>query len=135
MLARLAADPRVVSTLLTGNIAPNALVKVAAFGLDQWLDLSLGAYGSDEADRNLLVPVALRRLAAERGVDLAPAGRLGHRRHPSGPGVRPGGREPVPAGGDRAATASTSWRPSEPDCALADLSDAAAVVKLLTGDL
>ena len=60
-------DERVVSTLLTGNIAPNALVKVAAFGLDQWLDHAVGAYGSDAADRNLLVGVALRRLASTRG--------------------------------------------------------------------
>ncbi len=67
VLRRLASDSRVVSTLLTGNIAPNALVKVAVFGLDRWLDLSLGAYGSDEADRNLLVPIAIRRLAGARG--------------------------------------------------------------------
>ena len=73
MLARLAEDPRVVSTLLTGNIDANALVKVAAFGLDRWLDLTVGAYGSDAADRNLLVPVALRRLSARRGVELAAA--------------------------------------------------------------
>src|SRR5579871_4862380 len=37
VLNRLAEDPRVVSTLLTGNIEANALVKVAAFGLDRWL--------------------------------------------------------------------------------------------------
>ncbi len=73
VLALLAGDQRVVSTLLTGNIAANAFVKVAAFGLDRWLDLSLGAYGSDEADRNLLVPIALGRLASERGVRLDPS--------------------------------------------------------------
>jgi phosphoglycolate phosphatase len=37
LLARLAADDDVVQTVLTGNIAANAMVKVAAFGLDRWL--------------------------------------------------------------------------------------------------
>ncbi len=73
LLAVLARDDRVISTLLTGNIKPNALVKVAAFGLDGWFDPSLGAYGSDATDRNLLVPIALGRLAAEKGVLLDPA--------------------------------------------------------------
>lgn len=66
-LARLAAHGGVLQTLLTGNLAPNALVKVGAFGLERWLDLEVGAYGSDDADRNRLVPVALARAAALRG--------------------------------------------------------------------
>ena len=72
VLEALAEDDRVVSTLLTGNVRPNALVKVGAFGLDRWLDLELGAYGSDHIDRNRLVPIALDRLRSERGVDLDP---------------------------------------------------------------
>lgn len=63
LLEALHDDQRVVSTVLTGNIAPNAVVKLAAFGLDRWLDLEVGAYGSDDADRRLLVPVVRRRLA------------------------------------------------------------------------
>ncbi len=67
LLPRLAADDTVEQTVLTGNIAPNALVKVAAFGLDRWLNLEMGAYGSDCADRNKLVPVALDKVQAARG--------------------------------------------------------------------
>ena len=48
LLPRLAADDDVDQTVLTGNIAPNARVKVAAFGLDRWLNLEMGAYGSDD---------------------------------------------------------------------------------------
>lgn len=70
LLEELDGHPRVVSSLLTGNVYPNALVKVGAFGLDRYLDLEIGAYGSDHHDRNELVPVALRRLEDERGVRL-----------------------------------------------------------------
>ena len=72
LLARLAADDDVDQTVLTGNIAPNARVKVGAFGLDRWLNLEMGAYGSDHADRNELVPVALRKVEAARGRNFRP---------------------------------------------------------------
>ena len=38
LLAVLAGDDRLHLSVLTGNIAPNAVVKLAAFGLDRWLD-------------------------------------------------------------------------------------------------
>jgi phosphoglycolate phosphatase-like HAD superfamily hydrolase len=134
VLRRLDSDPRVVSTLLTGNIAANALVKVAAFGLDRWLDLAVGAYGSDEADRNLLVPIALRRLAAERGVDLDPQDAWVI-------GDTPRDLECARAAGTRCLLVATGrYRVPElaalaPDAVLEDLSDADAVTQLLTGDL
>lgn len=64
LLAALSVRPGVVQTLLTGNLAGNAAIKVQAFGLDRYLDLDVGAYGSDDADRTRLVPIALER--AER---------------------------------------------------------------------
>jgi len=73
VLSGLAAVAHVAQTLLTGNVFANAVVKVAAYGLDKWLDLDIGAYGSDSEDRNQLVPFALRRLEQARGVRLAPA--------------------------------------------------------------
>jgi phosphoglycolate phosphatase len=72
ILERMAADESVLSSVLTGNIAPNAVVKLAAWGLDQWLDLEVGAYGSDDADRLVLVPIAMRRAAEARGARLEP---------------------------------------------------------------
>jgi phosphoglycolate phosphatase-like HAD superfamily hydrolase len=134
VLRRLAADSRVASTLLTGNIAPNAVLKVAAFGLDQWLDLAVGAYGSDEADRNLLVPVALRRLAAERGVTLAPEDAWVI-------GDTPRDLECARSAGSRCLLVATGrYRAPElaalgPDAVLEDLSDTEGVTRLLTGDL
>jgi phosphoglycolate phosphatase len=67
LLPRLAADHEVVQTVLTGNIAANAMVKVAAFGLDRWLNLEMGAFGSDDRDRSKLVPIALTKVEAARG--------------------------------------------------------------------
>jgi len=52
-------------TLVTGNIAPNARLKLEAVGLYPGvLRLELGAYGSDHSDRNTLVPIALDRCRA-----------------------------------------------------------------------
>ncbi|HEX6447664.1 MAG TPA: HAD family hydrolase [Streptosporangiales bacterium] len=60
-------DLGAVQTVLTGNIRPNALVKVAAFGLDEFLDLEIGAFGSDHASRPRLLPLVLERAALKYG--------------------------------------------------------------------
>ena len=70
LLTRLDATDGVYQTLLTGNLATNAAVKVGAFGLERWLDLEIGAYGSDHADRRELVPMALDRARRLRGLDV-----------------------------------------------------------------
>ncbi|MGA8016238.1 MAG: HAD hydrolase-like protein [Candidatus Dormiibacterota bacterium] len=67
LLPALHADPRFLQSVLTGNLAANAVVKLAAFGLDRWLDLEVGAYGSDHRDRRELVPIALERAERLRG--------------------------------------------------------------------
>lgn len=72
LLERLRATPGVRQTLLTGNLAPNAAVKVAAFGLAGFFDAEVGAYGSDHADRLELVPIALDRVHQLRGEAYAP---------------------------------------------------------------
>jgi phosphoglycolate phosphatase len=67
LLAALQQRPGTVQTVLTGNTAANAAVKLDAFGLVPFLDLDVGAYGSDDADRNVLVPVALARIEGRYG--------------------------------------------------------------------
>jgi phosphoglycolate phosphatase len=71
-LAALAAEAGVVQSVLTGNLEPNALLKLAAFGLDGWLDLRVGGYGSDHAHRPSLVDVARRKAAARYGHGFTP---------------------------------------------------------------
>ena len=72
VLATLHDDDSVVQSVLTGNTAANAAVKLKAFGLERWLDVEVGAFGSDCHDREQLVPVALQRLSRLRGRDLGP---------------------------------------------------------------
>ncbi len=54
-------------SVVTGNLVANAALKLAAFDLTAFLDLEVGAYGSDHADRKHLVPVALERSSRLRG--------------------------------------------------------------------
>jgi phosphoglycolate phosphatase len=68
LLRRLDHTPGVVQTVLSGNLRPNARLKVAAFGLDRWLDLDSGAYGSDAEDRAELVPIAIRNVEGRHGI-------------------------------------------------------------------
>src|SRR5205085_898421 len=67
LLPRLAAEPGVVQSVLTGNTRSNAALKLSVFGLDQWLDVDAGAFGSDHADRRELVPIAMARAADRHG--------------------------------------------------------------------
>lgn len=71
-LERLGREPGVIQSVLTGNIAPNARVKLAAYGLDGYVDLDSGAYGSDHRMRGELVAIARRRAEERYAVELAP---------------------------------------------------------------
>lgn len=71
-LARLHGEPDVLQSLLTGNIEPNAEVKLAAFGLHRLLDMEIGAYGSDNIRRGELVAVARRKALELRGAAFEP---------------------------------------------------------------
>ena len=65
--------PGVVQSLLTGNIEPNARVKLDAFGLGGELDWEVGGYGSDPHDhRSELVAIARERAAAKHGAEVPP---------------------------------------------------------------
>ncbi len=55
----------VVQTVLTGTIKPNAVRKLAAFGLDGVFDLEIGGYGSDAYPRGSLL-LEVRRQASEK---------------------------------------------------------------------
>ena len=72
VLVDLDGDRAVVQSVLTGNTAANAAVKLQAFGLDRWLDVRLGAFGSDDHDRERLVPVAIDRVRRLRGRTIDP---------------------------------------------------------------
>jgi phosphoglycolate phosphatase-like HAD superfamily hydrolase len=131
LLRRLHDTNDVTSSVLTGNIEPNGRLKVAAFALDRWLDLDVGAYGSDDHDRNKLVPIALDKLLSRRGIEV----------HPHEVwivGDTPRDLECARAGGARCLLVGTGRYPLDelralaPDAAVTDLSDVDAAYALLT---
>ena len=63
-LVALGRTEGVVQSLLTGNLEPNALLKLASFKLDGHVDFEVGGFGSDHHHRPSLVEVA--RAKAER---------------------------------------------------------------------
>ena len=58
----------IIQSVLTGNLKPNAISKLAAFGLDAYVDFEVGGYGSDDRVRANLVGVARRRAHVKFGV-------------------------------------------------------------------
>jgi phosphoglycolate phosphatase-like HAD superfamily hydrolase len=129
-LAALHERDDVINSLLTGNIAANAALKVSAFGLDRWLDIEVGAYGSDpHEERYELVAIARERAAYKYG-------------EPTGAvlvGDTPLDVRAAREAGARAVAVATGFsdvdelRASEPDAVLEDLSDTAAAVRAICG--
>jgi phosphoglycolate phosphatase-like HAD superfamily hydrolase len=72
-LVELGRTEGVVQSLLTGNLEPNALLKLASFELDGYVDFEVGGFGSDHHHRPSLVEVA--RTKAERKYGTGFAGR------------------------------------------------------------
>jgi phosphoglycolate phosphatase len=62
-------SPGPVQSVLTGNLRAIARVKLAALGLDRFLDLQVGAYGDDHEVRADLVPLARASAAAAYRAD------------------------------------------------------------------
>jgi len=69
VLAVLAGEGNVIQSALTGNIANNAREKLTAFGLDKYLDLEVGGYGSDHIVRAELVRAARGKVFEKYGVE------------------------------------------------------------------
>jgi phosphoglycolate phosphatase len=72
VLDRLAAEPGVVQTLVTGNVPQVAAAKVAAFDLSGAFDAEVGGYGTDDSERATLVRRSLERAEAKYGPGFQP---------------------------------------------------------------
>lgn len=131
VLTALGRDAAVVCGVVTGNLRPNAEVKLAAFGLDTSVDFECGAYGSDATDRDALVPIAMRRAAAVHGAPFAREGTWVIGDTPRDLGC-------ARAGGVRCllvATGGYSYEDLYPlgaDALIEDLTDTESVIKILT---
>jgi phosphoglycolate phosphatase len=67
VLAAFQASSVIVQSVLSGNIKPNAVTKLSAFGLEGFIDFEVGGYGSDDEVRANLVAVAQARATAKYG--------------------------------------------------------------------
>ncbi|WP_341846049.1 HAD family hydrolase [Streptomyces rubellomurinus] len=64
-LAAVDARPDLIPTVVTGNLQQNAEIKLGAFSLDQYVDLAVGGFASDDSShRPALVGIAQRRAGA-----------------------------------------------------------------------
>ncbi len=72
VLARAAAHPRYLSSLLTGNIEPVAHLKLRLVDLSHFFQLP-GAFGDDSHDRRDLPALAAERINRHLDLDLRPA--------------------------------------------------------------
>jgi phosphoglycolate phosphatase len=128
LLVRLAARTDTVLTLLTGNYARSAQLKLEHCGL--WHFFAFGVFGDEAPDRNGLVPVALAR-ARERGhLQVRPAHTVVIGDTPYDVGcARAGGAKSLAVATGRSDEATL--RAAGADHVLADLSDTDAVLAML----
>jgi len=116
-----------IQSLLTGNIESNALVKLAAFGLDDLVEMDIGGYGSDHGVRSELVGIARGKALVKHGVDIPPE-------RVTLIGDTPLDIEAAHANGARAVAVATGPYTVEeleqavPEAVLEDLTDTAAVL-------
>ncbi|GAA0587214.1 HAD family hydrolase [Actinomadura livida] len=59
--------PHITQTVLTGNPKPSAIAKLETFDLAHYLDLEIGAYGTDDSERPNLVQIAQGRATTRTG--------------------------------------------------------------------
>jgi phosphoglycolate phosphatase len=132
LLPRLHRTPGLIQSVLTGNLAANARLKLGAFGLDRWMELDIAATGSDHHDRTELVPLAVQKAEA----------RFGQRFDPSNQvwvvGDTPRDLQCARSGGARCLLVATGRFPFEAlrtldaDAVHRDLSDVHRVVRIVT---
>ena len=130
ILSRVAAAPRYVSTLLTGNLEPAAYLKLRTVGLTEFFKLP-GAFGEDSHDRRDLPALAAARINRHLALDLSPAQFIIIGDTPNDIAcARHFGARAVAVCTGRFESRET-LAPLHPDALLADLSDTGAVMRVL----
>lgn len=127
-LVALDSSPDVVQSVLTGNIHQNAIAKLEAFGLDHYLDLEIGGYGSENFPKGTLAQVAQSRAAEKYGSDIDESTTVlvaGSPRDVSA--ARIAGCPVIAVASDR--NTDAELRAEGADVVLADLTDTATVVE------
>jgi phosphoglycolate phosphatase len=129
-LTAVARLPDMVQTVLTGTIKPNAIAKLAAFGLDSLVDIEIGGYGSEAYPKGTLLQVARSRAAQARGVTFGDGATAYIGDSPRDvDAARIGGAWAIAVASGRATHAELTATGA--DAVLADLADTRAVVRAI----
>ncbi|MFI0350941.1 HAD family hydrolase [Actinomadura sp. 9N407] len=131
-LVALAGRDEVIQSVLTGNMEPIARCKLAAFGLDRFVDFDAGAYGMDDTERPPLVALARERAERKYRQAFGPSTTvlIGDTPKDVEAGHQGGARVVAVATG---ATSEQQLRDAGAELVLASLEDTAAVVRSVLG--
>ena len=131
-MAAVAAVPDTVQSVLTGSSRPNATLKLRAFGLDRYVDLTVGGFaGSDPYPKGALLRVTRERAEAKYKVTFAEYATVYIGDSPRDvEAARIGGARSLAVASGRASTAEL--RDAGASAVLPDLTDPAALVAFIT---
>ncbi len=120
----------VVQSVLTGNGKPNAMLKLRAFGLDDYIDSDIGGYGSEAYPRGTLLRVARQRAGDKHGVTFGEQATVYVADSPRDvDAARIGGARSLAVASGRASAAEL--REAGADAVLPDLTDTAGLIALI----
>jgi phosphoglycolate phosphatase len=131
-MAAVAGLRDVVQSVLTGSSRPNATLKLRAFGLDRYVDLTVGGFaGSDAYPRGALLRVARQRAEEKYQVTFAESATVYIGDSPRDvEAAKVGGARSLAVASGRASTAEL--RDAGPDAVLPDLTDPTALTNFIT---
>jgi phosphoglycolate phosphatase len=131
-MAALVGREGLVQSVLTGSSRPNATLKLRAFGLEQYVDLTVGGFaGSEVYPKGTLLQVARQRAEEKYGVSFADKATLYIADSPRDvEAAKIGGAMSVAVASGRASTAEL--REVGADAVLPDLTDIEALVALVS---
>jgi phosphoglycolate phosphatase len=131
-MAAVAGLPEVVPSVLTGSSRPNATLKLRVFGLDRYVDLTVGGFaGSDPYPKGALLQVVRQRAAEKYGVPFAEQATVYIADSPRDvEAARIAGARPLAVASGRATTAEL--RDAGADAVLFDLTDPALLISFIS---
>jgi phosphoglycolate phosphatase len=119
-----------VQTVLTGSSKPNAMLKLAAFKLDRFIDFEIGGYGSEAYPKGTLLAVTKERANQKYGAGFDKRSTVYIGDSPRDvEAARVGGARSVAVASGRASAAEL--REAGPDAVLPDLTDTQGLLRLL----
>jgi len=130
-LAAVAKVEGVVQSVLTGSSKPNAVVKLRAFGLDRYVDLGVGGFGSEAYPKGTLLRVARQRAEEKYSVSFAEGATVYIADSPRDvAAAKIGGARSVAVASGRASSAEL--RDTGADFVLPDLTDTRRLIDFIT---